>query len=49
MIKDFKEMTVIDIEMGEKFFVKSIEKIQLNANVPENLEIKQIVDHHLGI
>ena len=45
---DFKELTIIDVEIGEKFFIKSIEKIQINMNVPENLEIKKIVDHHLG-
>ena len=34
--------------MGEKFFIKSIEKVKINANIPEDLTVKKIVDHHLG-
>jgi hypothetical protein len=34
--------------MGEKFFVKSIEKVKINSNIPEDLSIKQIVEYHLG-
>ena len=45
---DFKELSVIDIELGQKFFVEKIEKIKINSAISEDLEIKKIVDFHLG-
>ena len=45
---DFKELSVIDIELGQKFFVEKIEKIIINSAISEDLDIKKIVDFHLG-
>jgi hypothetical protein len=39
---------VIDGEMGDKFFIKSIEKVKINSNIPEDLTVKKIVEKHMG-
>ena len=46
---DFKELSVIDIELGDKFLVQKIEKITVNSAISENLETKKIVDFYLSI
>ena len=30
--------------MGDKFFIKSIEKVKINSNIPEDLTVKNIVE-----
>lgn len=45
---DFREMSLIEIEMPEKR-VKKIEKYIIESSVPENEEVKAIVDKYMGI
>lgn len=45
---DFKELSFIDVEVGDKFFVKSIQKLTINSSIPEDMEVKKIVEHHLA-
>ena len=35
--------------MGAKFFIKNIEKVVIKSNIPEDPEIKLLVDHYLSI
>lgn len=39
---------MIDIEFGPSFDVKIIEKIKVTSEIPEDIEVKKIVDFYLG-
>jgi len=41
-------LTVIDAEFGHHFDVKQIEKIKVTSKIPEDIEVKKIVDFYLG-
>lgn len=45
---DFKELSVIEIDISEKIKLRKIEKIIIDSQVPENNRIKEMVDSYLG-
>lgn len=51
-VLDFKELSVIEflVSNGKKDLnLKKIEKIKIDSGIPENQEIKKIVDYYLGL
>ncbi|RMZ95270.1 trifunctional nucleotide phosphoesterase -like, partial [Brachionus plicatilis] len=44
---DFKEFSVLELEISDKALVKSIKKIIVDSKIPEDREIKEIAHRHL--
>lgn len=44
---DFKELSVIDVNIAETITVEKIEKIIIDSNIPKDRHIQSIADHYL--
>lgn len=46
---DFKEFSIVELDIGEKIQLKKIEKVIIDSNIPANEKVQKIVDNYLEI